>query len=121
MESDTEMNVGEMSEKNVGENSGTENGADDTDSEANGIEDGADDTESAIDDTEIDTDDTENLSSREKNIINLMKDNNSISRKLLAKKMGISTATVARDITSLKEKGVIKRIGGDRGGYWKIK
>lgn len=118
MESDTEMNVGEMSENNVGENSGTENGADEAEKEAINE---ADDTENSIDDTDIDTDDTENLSSREKNIINLMKDNNSISRKLLAKKMGISTATVARDITSLKEKGVIERIGGDRGGYWKTK
>jgi ATP-dependent DNA helicase RecG len=99
MESDTEMSIGESS----------------------GAENDADDTEKSIDDTDIDTDDTENLSSREKSIINLMKDNNSISRRLLAKKMGISTATVARDINSLKEKGIIERIGGDRGGYWKIK
>lgn len=110
IESDTEMNVGESS--------GAENGANEAEKEAINE---ANDTENAIDDTDIDTDDTENLSSREKSIINLMKDNNSISRKLLAKKMGISSATVARDIKSLKEKGIIERIGGDRGGYWKIK
>ncbi len=109
-ESDTEMNIGESR--------GAENDADEAEKEAINE---ADDTEKSIDDTDIDTDDTENLSSREKSIINLMKDNNSISRRLLAKKMGISTATVARDINSLKEKGIIERIGGDRGGYWKIK
>lgn len=111
-------NKGSDTEMNIGESRGAENDADEAEKEAINE---ADDTEKSIDDTDIDTDDTENLSSREKSIINLMKDNNSISRRLLAKKMGISTATVARDINSLKEKGIIERIGGDRGGYWKIK
>ena len=43
-----------------------------------------------------------------------------MSRKTIAQNLGISTATVARDVDSLKTKGIIERIGGDKGGYWKI-
>jgi Predicted transcriptional regulator containing an HTH domain and an uncharacterized domain shared with the mammalian protein Schlafen len=100
------MNADPMSEKSVGER-------------------GADDTEKTRRDTENDTDDTENdaekLSSREVDVLSLIKKDNSVSRKIIAEKLGISTATVARDIDSLKSKGLIERAGGDRGGHWKIK
>lgn len=103
--------VGDVSEKhrrNVGE-----------DNEAEKI---GSDTENDTDDTGRDTEnDTENLTSRETKILLLIKKDNSVSRKTIAQNLGISTATVARDIDSLKNKGIIERIGGDRGGYWKIK
>jgi len=103
--------VGDVSEKhrrNVGE-----------DNEAEKV---GSDTENDTDDTGRDTEnDTENLTSRETKILLLIKKNNSVSRKTIAQNLGISTATVARDIDSLKNKGIIERIGGDRGGYWKIK
>lgn len=38
----------------------------------------------------------------------------------LADKLKISRKTVATRLKSLKEKGVVKRIGSDRKGYWKI-
>ena len=91
--------------------SDTESGADDTDH----------DTENVRRDTENDTDDTENLTSREAKVLSLIREDNSVSRKVIATKLGISTATVARDIDSLKTKGIIERIGGDKGGYWKVK
>jgi ATP-dependent DNA helicase RecG len=78
-------------------------------------------TEGIRRDTENDTDDTEESTSREAKVISLIKKNNSVSRKTVAQMLGISTATVARDIDSLKSKGIIERVGGDRGGYWKIK
>ena len=103
--------VGDVSEKhrrNVGE-----------DNEAEKV---GSDTENDTDDTGRDTEnDTENLTSRETKILLLIKKDNSVSRKTIAQNLGISTATVARDIDSLKNKGIIERIGGDRGGYWKIK
>jgi ATP-dependent DNA helicase RecG len=54
-------------------------------------------------------------------IISFISEKNTLSRKIIAQKLNIGTATVSRDIESLKEKGILERIGGDRGGYWKIK
>ena len=39
---------------------------------------------------------------------------------MLAQMLKIGTTTVYRYIESLKEKGIVERIGSDRGGYWKI-
>lgn len=60
------------------------------------------------------------LSEREIEILALIKKNNNISRRMLAQMLKIGTTTVYRYIESLKEKGVVERIGSDRGGYWKI-
>jgi ATP-dependent DNA helicase RecG len=83
------------------------------------------DTEKISSDTENDTDDTssdtEKLTSRETKVLLLIKKDNSVSRRIIAQNLGISTATVARDIESLKNKSIIERVGGDRSGYWKIK
>jgi ATP-dependent DNA helicase RecG len=106
--------------------SGAENGAEKKQNKANsqiiieergnyqvgiGAENGAD---SSIDGAE-------KLTAKEKDIIALIKENNSISRKAIAKKLGIGTTTVYRHIDSLKDKGVIERVGGDKGGYWDVK
>lgn len=39
----------------------------------------------------------------------------------LAEKVGISKKRIAEHIKSLKEKGIIKRIGNNKKGYWEIK
>ena len=39
----------------------------------------------------------------------------------LAEKIGVSKKTIAEHIKSLKEKGIIKRIGNNKKGYWEIK
>jgi ATP-dependent DNA helicase RecG len=38
----------------------------------------------------------------------------------LAKEIGISTTAVENNIAKLKKKGILERIGSDRGGHWKI-
>ena len=38
----------------------------------------------------------------------------------LAEKIGVSKKTIAEHIKSLKEKGIIKRIGNNKKGYWEI-
>ena len=38
-----------------------------------------------------------------------------------AKNMNVSWITIMRDIAKLKSKGLIERIGPDKGGYWKVK
>ena len=62
----------------------------------------------------------EEMTVREKEIIDLIKEDNQISRTSIAQKLDIGTTTVYRYIDSLKTKGIIERIGGDKGGYWKI-
>jgi len=87
-----------------------------------GAESGAENIGLGTDDTDRDTkNDTDKLTPREAEIILLIKNENSISRKRIAQKLGVGTTTVYRCIESLKDKGIIERIGGDRGGYWKIK
>jgi ATP-dependent DNA helicase RecG len=92
-----------------------ENGANGIENNNNGIErsidNGIDGTEGGI----------EKTTGREAEIIALIKGNNRISKKTIAEILGIGTTSVSRYIDSLKTKGVIERIGGDRGGYWKIK
>ena len=34
--------------------------------------------------------------------------------------MTVNEKTIKRDITKLKEKGILKRIGPDKGGHWEI-
>ena len=41
-------------------------------------------------------------------------------RNFLADKLGVSRKTISLKIKSLKEKGILQRIGSDTKGYWKI-
>lgn len=50
----------------------------------------------------------------------LMKDNRYITIPELALKIKVSKETIKRDIESLKEDGIIRRIGPDKGGYWEV-
>jgi ATP-dependent DNA helicase RecG len=43
-----------------------------------------------------------------------------LSIERLAKKLGITVRSIERNISGLKEKGLLERIGPDRTGYWKI-
>ncbi|MBI5700471.1 hypothetical protein HZC34_01325 [Candidatus Saganbacteria bacterium] len=39
----------------------------------------------------------------------------------LAKAIGITTDGIKYNLAILRKKGIIKRIGPDKGGYWEIK
>lgn len=56
----------------------------------------------------------------EHSIISFIKENPTTSTKDLSKKLNCTTRTIQRSIASLKEKGVIKRIGSTQRGYWEI-
>lgn len=58
---------------------------------------------------------------RQKAIFNFIKMNNQISANEISDLLKTNMRTIQRDIQQLKEKGIIERIGGDRGGSWKIK
>ena len=53
-------------------------------------------------------------------ILQFIKDNPSITRKSLAKIVGISQSAIQKHINRLKAEGIIVRNGGDRGAHWEI-
>ncbi len=61
------------------------------------------------------------LAENQKKIVLLIIQNQRISKRELAKKLGISTTAIDKNITTLKKKKIIKRIGPDKGGHWEIK
>jgi len=59
------------------------------------------------------------LTDRQKDIIDLIKQNPKISRKKIADILDINQSAVLKHLENLKKLGVIERIGGTR-GYWKV-
>jgi ATP-dependent DNA helicase RecG len=53
-------------------------------------------------------------------IMNLMRENPEITQEGLSEKTGLSRRGVEKNIKILKEKGLIKRIGPDKGGFWEV-
>lgn len=53
-------------------------------------------------------------------VLEILKNNSSITAKQMAKQMSISPRKVSRLIKGLKDKEKIVRVGSDRKGYWKI-
>ncbi|MBI5872871.1 MAG: winged helix-turn-helix transcriptional regulator [Candidatus Omnitrophica bacterium] len=62
----------------------------------------------------------ERLAESQRKIFDLVKENPYISKKELSDKVGISTTAIDKNISQLKKKGLLKRVGPDRGGYWEI-
>ena len=62
----------------------------------------------------------EKLTLTRQKIINHMQQNKTISAKELSVLVGISHRKIQENISWLKEKGLIKRIGPDKGGHWEI-
>ena len=52
--------------------------------------------------------------------IELIKNNPSISKKEMSKTIGIRPSSIDKNITTLKEKGYLKRVGPAKGGHWEI-
>jgi len=61
-----------------------------------------------------------NLSDTEQIIMNAITRNPKISKPKISKEYNISEATVKRTIAALKKRGLIKRVGSNKGRYWKI-
>ena len=62
----------------------------------------------------------ERLVESQKEIIRLISKDSYISKQELSKKIGISTTAIDKNISKLKQKGLLKRVGPAKGGYWKI-
>ena len=59
------------------------------------------------------------LTDRQKDIIDLLKQNSKISRKAISKILDIAESATQKHLESLKNKGAIKRVGGTR-GWWEV-
>lgn len=57
---------------------------------------------------------------REKILLGFIASNAKISKRELVQLTKISKSTIDREIQKLREDGVIRRIGPDKGGYWEI-
>ena len=55
-----------------------------------------------------------------KMIFELIKENPKISRSDISHITGLHESSVKRRLNLLVDKGIIKRIGPDKGGYWKV-
>jgi ATP-dependent DNA helicase RecG len=60
------------------------------------------------------------LGENRQKILQLIKHNPDITIKELSLEVGISTTAIEKNIKLLKQKGYIKRSGGDKGGRWEI-
>ena len=64
---------------------------------------------------------TNNVTDRERQLLQLLIEDPGYTMPQLAEKMTVSRKTVAGYLKSLKEKGVIERVGTTRSGHWEIK
>ncbi|MDA2936245.1 winged helix-turn-helix transcriptional regulator [Patescibacteria group bacterium AH-259-L05] len=54
-------------------------------------------------------------------ILTLINENPKITQEELSVKTGLTIRGVEWNLKKLKKKGLLKRIGSARGGYWKVK
>jgi len=62
----------------------------------------------------------EGLVENQKKIVRLIHSDPHITKKKMAKTIGVSTTAVDKNIDTLKKRGILKRIGPDKGGHWEI-
>lgn len=62
----------------------------------------------------------EGLVESQRKMLNLIKKNPYVSKKELSDKVGISTAAIDKNISQLKKKKLLKRVGPDKGGHWEV-
>ena len=63
---------------------------------------------------------TEKVTDTEQKLLALLIEDPAYTYATLAQKLGVSRKTISLKIKSLKEKGILQRIGSDTKGYWKI-
>jgi len=59
------------------------------------------------------------LTRTQEQILKILQDNPKTSQRQMAQGMGISRATIQRNVAALIELGILERVGGTR-GYWKV-
>ncbi|MBU0462395.1 MAG: winged helix-turn-helix transcriptional regulator, partial [Proteobacteria bacterium] len=78
------------------------------------------DLENRLPDLEKDLESRFNLTKNQILIIKGVLENKKITQQLLSEIVGISPKNIRKNMQKLKENGILKRIGPDKGGYWKV-
>lgn len=60
------------------------------------------------------------LAESQHQILLLLTENPHISKRELAERIGISTTAIDKNIKTLKNREVLRRVGPDKGGYWEV-
>ena len=60
------------------------------------------------------------LSSNQREIMEAIVKNHTISAKALAELVGISPRKIQDNLAKLKSIGILKRVGPDKGGHWEV-
>ena len=60
------------------------------------------------------------LTDRQNMILQMFNEDKTLSKERFCEKMGLSKATIKREIAYLKSIGKLKRIGSDKTGYWLV-
>ena len=63
---------------------------------------------------------TEKMTEAEQELLMLLLEDPAYTYAVLANKLGVSRKTISSRIKSLKDKGIIQRIGSDTKGHWQI-
>ena len=63
---------------------------------------------------------TEKVTETELKLLALLLEDPAYTYTVLAEKLGVSRKTISSRIKSLKDKGIIQRIGSDTKGHWQI-
>ena len=53
-------------------------------------------------------------------ILNAIRENPCITQNELAEKIGVSVRSIIRNMKKLQETGLVRRVGADKNGYWKV-
>lgn len=72
-------------------------------------------------DSKVDSKVASNLNITQNRIVEIMRDNPQITISELSKIIGMSNSGIKKNISKLKEDGVIERVGSDKSGSWKVK
>ena len=62
----------------------------------------------------------DNLTDNRVNIIKAIHENSKVSKRELEEKVGLSATAIDNNLDTLKDLGLIERVGGAKGGHWKI-
>lgn len=63
---------------------------------------------------------TEKVTEKESEVLQLILEDPAYTLVTMAEKLGISRKTIASRMKSLREKGIVQRVGSDKKGYWEI-
>ena len=71
--------------------------------------------------SKVDSKVASNLNITQNRIVEIMRDNPQITISELSKIIGMNNSGIKKNISKLKEDGVIERVGSDKSGSWKVK